>query len=487
MGKQVFRHIMGQEQNNDELLYQETDDRFWVDITISKSKDYIFLTSGCMNTSEVYYLDADNVKDKFKLFSKRTEGLRYSAEHNGDKFYILTNYKAPNYRIMTAPVDNPTIDYWEEFISENMKYKIEEMIMFKDYLVLKERGEGLTKFRLINLKNRSERYVEFPEPVYSVFPDSNFEFDTKYFRYMYMSFITPRSVFDYDIEKGESILLKQKEVRGGYNKDNYVCERIYAKAYDGVMIPISLVYKKDLPRDGKNPAYLYSYGSYGASCDVWFSEVRFSLIDRGYVYAIAHIRGGGEMGEDWYNNGKLLKKKNTFFDFISCAEHLIKEKFTYVKGIAADGASAGGLLIGAVTNMRPDLFKCCILFAPAVDELNSLFDKTIENAALHLNEWGDPDKEEYYYYIKSYTPYENIAKQEYPDMLVFTGLNDVNVRCFEPAKYVAKLRAHKKDKNMLILKTEMESAHFGPSGRYNQYKQAAFGYAFILNSFGIKE
>jgi len=302
-----------------------------------------------------------------------------------------------------------------------------------------------------------------------------------------MSLITPRSIFDYDMEKGQSVLLKQKEVRGGYNKNDYVTERIYAKAHDGVMIPISLVYKKGLPRDGKNPSYLYSYGSYGISSETWFSETRFSLIDRGFVYAIAHIRGGGEMGEEWYKMGKLLNKKNTFYDFISCAEHLIKAKYTYKNGISGMGTSAGGLLLGAVANMRPDLFKCLVLRVPGVDELNSLYDKMIENAAFHLNEWGDPDKEEYYYYIKSYTPYENIYEQEYPPMLVTAGLFDVNVQCFEPAKYVAKLRAHKKDNNVLLLKTEMESAHFGPSGRYTFYKEAAFEYGFILNSFGIKE
>lgn len=487
MGKEVLRHIFGQHQDRDELIYCELDDRFWVDISISKSRDYIFLTSGCMNTSEVSYIDVNNPQGKFKLFNKRTEGLRYNVEHNGDKFYILTNYKAPNYRIITAPVDNPAIENWEEFIPEDADNKIEEMIMFKDYLALNERGEGLTKIRIINLRNKKEQYVEFPEPVYSVFPDANFEYDTKYFRYMYMSFITPRTIFDYDMEKGESILLKEKEVRGGYNKNDYVTERIYAKAYDGVSIPISIVYKKGLKRDGKNPAYLYSYGSYGASSEVWFTETRFSLLDRGFIYAIAHIRGGGEMGEEWYKNGKLLNKKNTFYDFISCAEHLIEAKYTYQKGISAMAASAGGLLLGAVANMRPDLFNALVLRVPGVDELNSLYDKTIENAAFHLDEWGDPNKEEYYYYIKSYTPYENIHGQEYPHMLVTAGLYDANVQCFEPAKYVAKLRAHKKDNNVLLLKTEMEAAHFGPSGRYTFYKEAAFEYAFILNSFGIKE
>ncbi|MGA2667388.1 MAG: S9 family peptidase [Ignavibacteria bacterium] len=487
MGKQVFRHIMGQDQNNDELLYQEKDDRFWVDITISKSRDYIFLTSGCMNTSEVSYIDVNNPQGKFKLFNKRTEGLRYSVEQNGGKFYILTNYNAPNYRVMTTPVNNTSIENWKEFVPENPAAKIEEMIIFKDYLVLNERGEGLTKFRIINLSNNQAHYVKFPEPVYSAFSDANFEFDTKYFRYMYMSFITPRTIFDYDMEKGESILLKQKEVRGGYNKDNYMCERIYAKAHDGVMIPISLVYKKGLPHDGKNPAYLYSYGSYGISSEVWFTETRFSLLDRGFVYAIAHIRGGGEMGEEWYNNGKLLNKKNTFYDFISCVEHLVKTKYTYKKGITAMAASAGGLLLGAVANMRPDLFRCLVLRVPGTDVLNNLFDGTIENSAMHFNEWGNPVSEEYYYYIKSYSPYDNIIYQEYPHMLVTAGLYDVNVHCFEPAKYVAKLRAFKKDENELILKTEMEAAHFGPSGRYTFYKEAAFEYAFILNCFGYKE
>jgi oligopeptidase B len=487
MGKQVFRHIMGKDQDSDELLYQEMNDRFWVDIVISKSRKYIFINTGCMNASEVYYLDTDNALGKFKLFNKRSEDLRYSTEHNGDKFYILTNYKAPNYRIMTAPLDNPAIENWEEFIPEKPNNKIEEMIIFKDYLVLKERGEGLTKFRIVNLVNRREHYVEFPEPVYCTFPDANFEFNTRYFRYMYMSFITPRSIFDYDMEKGENILLKQKEVRGGYNKDDYITERISAKAHDGVMIPISLVYKKGLPLDGKNPAYLFSYGSYGMSSEVWFTETRFSLLDRGFVYVIAHIRGGGEMGEEWYQKGKLLNKKNTFHDFISCAEHLIKTKYTYKKGITAMAASAGGLLLGAVANMRPDLFNSLVLRVPAVDVLNSLYDKTIENAAFHLNEWGDPDEEEYYYYIKSYTPYENIYEHEYPNMLVTAGFFDANVQCFEPAKYVAKLRAHKKDNNVLLLKTEMEAAHFGPSGRYTFYKNVAFEYAFILNCFGYKE
>lgn len=486
-GKQVYKHTLGTRLNEDLLIYQENDDEYWVGLAKSKSKQFLFLTSDNINSTEIYYLDADNPDAALNLIQMRLKDIRITPEHNGDKFYFLTNFGAMNYRIMTAPIDKPDIENWVEFIPETKNVKIEEFQLFKDYLVLIERDCGLIKIKVINLNDISFHYIKFPEPIYCVYTEDNYEYNTNFVRFCYMSLITPRSRYDHNMKTDENILLKQQEIPGGYNKDEYISERILAPAKDGELIPVSLVYKKGINKNGKAPMFINSYGAYGYSSEIWFSVLRISLLDRGIIFAVAHIRGGGELGEKWYEGGKLLNKKNTFTDFISSCEYLIEQGYTYPKGIAAIGGSAGGTLMGAVANMRPDLFNGVIALVPAVDFLNTLLNLSTENAKVHYNEDGDPNIKEYYFYIKSYMPYENIIEQEYPNILVTTGLNDGNVRYWEPVKYVAKMRDFKKDDNILILKTDLESAHFGPSGRYDFFREEAFHFAFVLKCFGIKE
>jgi oligopeptidase B len=486
-GKQVYKHKLGEKQDNDKLIYQEKDDKFWVHVIKSNSKKYIFISTGSFTTSEVYYLDADSTADELKLIQPRTEGVLYSVEHNNDEFYMLTNLDAPDYRVMKTSVGRTEKDYWKEFVPQSQGVRIDDFLMFRDFLVLAEMDFGLRKIRALNLKTGQSDYIAFPEPIYAVGLHDNFEFETNILRYYYTSFVTPVSYYDYDMEKGENILLKETEDRGGYNKNDYVSERIFAPTADGKNVPISLVYKKGMKKNGSNRLDLYAYGSYGLSMEVSFNPAGVSLLDRGFINATAHVRGGAELGEAWYKDGKLLNKKNTFNDFITCAEHLISEGYTYPGGIAAEGASAGGTLMGAVANMRPNLFKCIIANVPSVDLLNSLDDAGVDNSWVHMDELGDPNIEQQYFYMKSYSPYENIKEQHYPDMLITTGLNDANVRFWEPAKYTAKLRELKKGESTLILKTHLDSAHFGPSGRYRQFKEAAYQTAFILKSFGIGE
>lgn len=486
-GKQVFVHTLGQKQDEDELIYQEKDDKFWVSLRKSASKKYVILSTGSFTSREEYFMLADGSDTSPKLIEKRTEGVRYTTEHNGDDFYLLTNYNAFNYCVMKTHVRTVSRENWTEFIPENKKVKIEEIYMFRDYLAVQEKDYGLTKIKVINLRNNNNNYISFPEPIYLVFPQDNYEFETQFVRFLYSSFKTPRSYFDHDMQMNTNVLRKETEVLGGYNKDDYVTERLFAPAHDGKLIPVSIVYKKCLQKNGSNPLFLYSYGAYGISSEIWFSSPRLSLLDRGFVFAVAHIRGGGELGEQWYKEGKLLNKKNTFYDFISCAEFLIEQGYTYNGGIASLGGSAGGTLMGAIANMRPDLFKCIIAHVPAVDILNNLFDSSVDNSAVHFGELGNPNVKEQYNYLKSYSPYENIKVQSYPNMLLTTGINDANVPYWEPAKFTAKMRETNKDDNMILLKTDFGSAHWGPSGRYDQYKEMAYDFAFILKCFGIKD
>lgn len=485
--KQAYVHKIGDKQENDILLYQENDAKFWIDIRKTASKKYIILGTGCFTTSEEYYILADGSDIVPKIFEKREEGVMYITEHHGDYFYFHTNLEAVNYRIMKAPVDALSKENWKEFIPEIKNIKIEGFVFFSDFLVITERDLGLLKVKILNLKNNTKHYIEFPEEVYTPWIIDNYEYDSNLLRYRYTSLITPPSWFDHDMESGKDILLKQQEVLGGYNKEDYVTERKFAETKDGKHIPITLAYKKGLNKNGKNPLHLYAYGSYGMTTSAFFSSIGLSLLNRGFVYAIAHVRGGGELGEEWYNEGKLLNKKNTFTDFTACAEYLIKEGYTYHGGICAEGMSAGGTLMGAIANMKPDLFNCILAEVPAVDVLNNIFDSSIDNSAVHHGLYGDPNIKEYYDYIKSYSPYENIKEQKYPHILLTTGLNDANVPFWEPVKFTAKLREFNKGDNIIVLKTEFDTAHFGPSGRYNQYKEAAYLYAFILKCFGIKE
>lgn len=485
IGKEVYRHTLGTKQKDDHRVFHEADSGKYVDIMKSKSNKYIFLQAGNINSNETYFIDANEPDGELKLFAQRKDDLLYVIEHNGDNFFVHTNKDAKNWRVMVTPVDNTSMENWIEFIPEKEGVKIEEFEIFREYMVLKEKDYGLTKLRIVKLNDMKSHYVEFPEEVYMAYMVNNYEFDSDFVRYTYSSFVTPQTIFDHFFETGETILRKQKEVPE-FNSSDYITERHFAPSGDGKQIPISLVYKKGMKKDSKNLLYLDAYGSYGFSFNVYFAPWVYSILDRGFVYAIAHVRGGGELGESWYEDGKMLKKKNTFRDYISCAEYLISRGFTSSNKIAAHGTSAGGTLMGAVANMRPELFKCILADVPAVDTLNDMIDGGVHNAPYHFEENGNPDIEEQYFYLKSYTPYENIAVQAYPNILIVTGFHDNNVKYWGPVKYAAKLRDHKTDNNFLILKTDMESAHSGPSGRYEYFKQIAFEYAFVLKCFDIK-
>ena len=387
-----------------------------------------------INTSEIHHLEADQPTGDFKIISPRQSELEYSVEHHGDQFFILTNADAVNFKLMRASANNPARENWEEVIPHRETVKLDGISAFQDHLVISEREDGLQKIRVHNFTTGKEHTVDFPEPVYTVRQGRNPEFSTDTLRFNYGSLVTPMSVFDYDMDKRTRELKKQDEVLGGYDPSLYESERIFAKAADGTAIPISLVYRKGLVKDGNNPLLLYGYGSYGINSDPYFSSNRLSLLDRGFRYAIAHIRGGEEMGRMWYENGKLLHKRNTFTDFIACAEHLIAEKYTASDKLIIQGGSAGGLLMGAVTNMRPELFEIVIAKVPFVDVVNTMLDASIPLTVIEYDEWGNPNEKAFYDYIKSYSPYDNVEPKEYPHILVTAGLNDPRVHYWEPAK-----------------------------------------------------
>jgi oligopeptidase B len=478
-----YRHVLGEK--NDEMVFEEKDELYNLNVYRSNDKKYIFLSSDASTSSEVKYLPSDKPNNTFKIIIAREPEHQYEVEHRDGLFYIRTNKNAKNFRLVTVPTATPEPKYWKDFLPLRPKVKLESVTMFKDFAIFTERENALLTFNVKNFNTGKTKTIKFPEPVYTAYPSSNPEFNTKFFRYNYQSFTTPSSVFDYGMETGKSKLLKQTEILGGFNPKLYHSERIYAKASDGKMVPISIVYKKGIKMDGKNPLLLYAYGSYGYSSDPSFSISRLSLLDRGVIYALAHIRGGGDLGEDWRNDGKMMKKKNTFNDFIACSEHLIKEKYTSKDHLAIQGGSAGGLLIGAVLNMRPDLFKVAHLAVPFVDVINTMLDETMPLTVPEFLEWGNPKIKEQYDYMKTYCPYTNIAAKVYPDMLITTSFNDSQVMYWEPAKYTAKMRATRKDKNVLLLKVNMGAGHGGSSGRYDAYKEQAFIYSFLLYSLGI--
>ncbi|MHB2148954.1 S9 family peptidase [Calditrichota bacterium LG25] len=477
----LFRHQLGHDAKEDVLVHHETDDKFFITVRRSKSGKFIFLNLSSQVTSEERFLKADQPLKPFKVFQPRQYKVEYSLAHQGDYFYILTNQDAINFKLMRTPLNKIKPAYWQEVIAHDPQVMLERVEAFKDYLVVLLRDNGLKRIRVSDLKNNEIHFIEFEEPLYTVYLTGNAEYNSRTLRFNYQSLITPSSIYDYDLQTRERILKKKKEVLGGYDPANYQMERIWATAKDGVKVPISLVYKKGLKKDGTNPALLYGYGSYGISRDPYFSSNIFSLVDRGFVYAIGHIRGGGDLGRQWYEDGKLLKKKNTFTDFIACAEHLIKEGYTSEDKLSIAGGSAGGLLMGAVTNMRPELFKAVIAHVPFVDVLNTMLDPTLPLTVIEYDEWGNPNEEKYYWYIKSYSPYDNVSAQNYPNMLVTAGLNDPRVSYWEPAKWVAKLRATKTDDNLLLLKTNMGAGHSGASGRYDYLKEVAFDYAFLID------
>ncbi len=484
--KLVYRHILGKSSDKDELIYTETQEGFSAHLGNTKNKKYIEMYISDGNINEVWMLDANNPNGKFKLILSRKLGSQTYFYPNDDVFYIRTNIDgAKNRKIMKVPINDPSKDNWTEFIPHRKSVFISKFIVFKNYITLHERENGLEKLRVINLTTNEDYYVEFPEPVYSVYRESNPNFDTETYRFYYTSFITPGTVYEFNMKTQKKSLLKQRNVLGGYNPSLYKSERTWANGRDGTKIPISLVYKKDLlKKDGSNPMYLYAYGSYGIGTSASFSSSKLSLLDRGFVYAIAHVRGGDDMGEIWHEQGKILNKKNTFYDYIDCAEHLMDKKYTSKEKLAGYGGSAGGMLMGVVCNLRPDLLKVVIANVPACDELNHMLDPTTPGVPYHYNEWGNPNIKKEFEYFLSWDAYYNIKKQNYPHILATTGLHDPRVPYWEPIKWIAKLRSNKTDSNSLLIKVNM-AGHGGGSGRYDYYKEIAFRYAFIFDKLGI--
>jgi oligopeptidase B len=482
----LHRHKLGSDSQEDALVYHETDESFYLHLGKTRSQAYLLMDLESNNTSEVHYLDADDPTGDFKVFQPRRREVEYSVEHHSDRFLIVTNVDAKNFKLIEAPVDAPSEANWKEVISHREAVKIDGVSPFQNHLVVYERENGLKQIRIFDLVTNEVHSVDFPEPVYTFWGMGNREFNTNTLRFHYSSFITPTSVFDYNMDAKTRELKKQEEVLGEYDPSRYESQRIFAKTADGTQIPVSLVYKKGMTQDGNNPQLLIGYGSYGASIDPNFSSNSLSLLDRGFIVAIAHIRGGGEMGRPWYESGKLLNKKSTFTDFITCAEHLIAENYTTSDKLVIQGGSAGGLLMGAVMNIRPELFKAVLAHVPFVDALNTMLDASIPLTVIEYEEWGNPNEKPYYDYIRSYSPYDNIEAKNYPNLLVTAGLNDPRVHYWEPAKWTAKLRASKTDSNRILLKTEMGSGHGGPSGRYDALKETAFEYAFILDVLGIE-
>ncbi len=483
----IYRHALGADPSTDALVYEEKDNTFECSVSKTKSKEYVMIASTQTLSSEYRYLDADAPGDTFAVFSAREPRHEYSVDHYRDFFYIRTNDGAKNFRLMKTPAARTAKENWVEVVPHRDDVLLEGFEIFRDFLVTVERTGGLIRMRIRPWSGAGEHSIDFGEPAYMAYMSTNMDIDTNLLRYGYTSMTTPTSIYDYDMVTKEKTLLKRDEVLGGFKPEDYVTERLSARASDGAMVPLSIVYRRGLKRDGKNPLLLYGYGSYGFSMDATFSSPRLSLLDRGFVYAIAHVRGGEELGREWYEDGKMLNKKNTFTDFIACAEHLIREGYTTPDRLFAQGGSAGGLLMGAVVNMRPDLFNGVIANVPWVDVVTTMLDESIPLTTSEYDEWGNPNVKEYYDYMLSYSPYDNVSAQAYPAMLVTTGLHDSQVQYFEPAKWVAKLRALKTDGNMLLLRTRMEAGHGGVSGRYRQYRETAFMYAFMLDLAGIDE
>ena len=478
---QLWRHTLGGNPSDDVLVYQEDDESYFLGVGKTRSRAYILLNLSSMVTSEVHYLDADNPQGEFKLFQPRQTGIEYGIDHHSDRFYIVTNEEAINFKLMSTAVDSPDKKNWQTLIPHRSDVMLEGVDVFADHLVIYELQAGLRTAKIQTLATGEITNLSFPEPTYSFSGGNNPEFNTSKFRFNYSSLVTPSSVFDYDLVTEERELKKEIEVLGGYDRTLYASERLMAIAPDGTEVPISLVYKKGIKQDGSNPLWLTGYGSYGYSYPATFSSIRLSLLDRGYIVAIAHIRGGQEMGRKWYEDGKFLQKKNTFTDFIACAEHLIAEKWTSCDHLAISGGSAGGLLMGAVVNMRPDLFKVVVANVPFVDVVTTILDESLPLTIQEWEEWGNPNDPEYYDYIKSYSPYDNVVVKDYPAMLITAGLNDPRVKYWEPAKWAAKLREFKTDDNLLLLKTNMSAGHGGASGRYELLKEIAFEYAFVID------
>ena len=481
----LMRHVVGTDPAGDVLVYQERDESFFLGIGKTKSREYLLLEVGSHTTSEVHVLRADEPTGAFRVVEPRVPGIEYEVTHHGDEFYLVTNDAAENFRLVAAPVDAPSRAHWREVLPHRPAVKLDDVEAFRNHLVVYERENGLKRIEILDLRSGARHHVAFPEPVYTFWRGANRDFDSPTLRFTYTSLVTPSSVIDYEMDEQRWELRKRTEVLGGHDPARYRTERVFANAPDGVAVPISLVWREPLVRDGARPMVLYGYGAYGSSYDPAFSSNYLSLLDRGFVVALAHIRGGEEMGRRWYDDGKLLRKRNSFTDFIACAEHLTRSGYTSAERLVISGGSAGGLLMGAVTNMRPDLFRAVLADVPFVDVVNTMLDASLPLTVIEYDEWGNPAERCFYNYIRSYSPYDNIEAKAYPHLLVTAGLNDPRVAYWEPAKWVARLRARKTDGHRLLLKTHMGAGHGGASGRYDFLKEVAFKYAFMLDVLEI--
>lgn len=487
--EKIYKHKLGSEAKDDVLVYHEKDDTFSVYIYKEKSKKYLVIGSNSTLTTEYQILEANNPDGQFRVFQKRTRGLEYNISHFGDSFYVVTNKdKATNFKVMKTPENATAKENWKDLIPHRKETLVEGIEIFKDYLVVEERNNGLNKIRIMPWSGKGEYYLPFEIETYTAYTTTNVDFDTEVLRYSYQSMATPSSVIDFNMRTKEKTIMKEQEVLGGkFDKNNYTEERVWATAQDGTKVPISIVYRKGIKKDGSNPFLLYAYGSYGSSMDPYFSSIRLSLLDRGFIYGIAHIRGGEDLGREWYENGKLLKKKNTFTDFIDCSKYVIDQKYTSSKHLYAEGGSAGGLLMGAIINMAPELYNGVIAQVPFVDVVTTMLDDSIPLTTGEYDEWGNPNEKEYYDYMLSYSPYDNVKKQKYPNLLVTTGLHDSQVQYWEPAKWVAKLRTMKIGDSQLFLDTNMDTGHGGASGRFEAIKEVTKEYTFLLDLEGIKK
>ena len=481
LSEKIKRHALYSDASADVTVYEEKDSSNYIGVEKSKSGRFIYIVSQATLSSEVRFIRADEPDSVFRVFQPRMKEVLYSISDINDKFYIVTNLDAKNFRLMECPLSHTDSSQWKEVIPHRKDVLVEDIDVFKDFYVITERKNGLVQLRVHRLSDGEEHYIDFGEPAYRVSTGPNPEFNTDRIRYSYTSLTTPNTVYDYIMSTRRKELKKQEEVMGGYNREEYVTERLTATAKDGTPVPISIVYKKGFEKDGKAPLLLYGYGSYGVVIDAAFSSSRLSLLNRGFAFAIAHIRGGQEMGREWYENGKMMKKKNSFTDFIACAEFLLREKYTSAKHLYAQGGSAGGLLMGAVVNMEPRLWNGVIAQVPFVDVVNTMLDSSIPLTTNEYDEWGNPEHKEAYDYMKSYSPYENVEKKDYPNILVTTGLHDSQVQYFEPAKWVARLRATKTGDNVLLLHTNMDYGHGGASGRFDYLKDVALEYAFLFS------
>jgi oligopeptidase B len=487
--EKIYKHKLGDDVANDKVVFHEKDDTFITFVYKTKSKKYLVIGSYSTLTMEYRILEADNPDGDFRVFQERVRGLEYNIAHFDDHFYVLNNKDASvNFKLSKTPENNTSMEHWEDIIPHRPKVLVEDIEIFKDFLVLSERDNGLNKIRIIRWDGTEDYYLPFDNETYTANTNINVDFDTDILRYSYNSMTTPNSVIDFNMVTKTKDVKKEQEILGGkFDKNNYTSERLWATAADGTKIPMSVVYRKGIKKDGKNPLLQYAYGSYGNTIDPYFSSARLSLLDRGFIFVLAHVRGGEYLGRNWYDDGKLMDKKNTFTDFIDCSKYLIEQKYTSAEHLYASGGSAGGLLMGAIINMNPELYKGIIASVPFVDVITTMLDDSIPLTTGEYDEWGNPNEKEYYDYMKSYSPYDNVVAKAYPNMLVTAGLYDSQVQYWEPAKWVAKLRELKTDDNILLLHTNMDAGHSGASGRFDSLKEVAEEYAFLLDLENIKE